>query len=100
MVIIDKKEIIKVAADILGRPHRGIQSKLVPVGIFKVPGQHPFLNQSSNAKLGLNSLSLRGDCRQLINITDNVTGHFVKGFGQNFDFIPSFNIDIQGHDLT
>ena len=83
VILINQEEIIKIAANLLSRIHRSINVKLRPVRKSReLIGNGVLLNVAGQTQLCSDSLFLRCNRSQIIDIIDHVLFHGVNGIRQ------------------
>ena len=90
MIIIDKEEVIEIAADFLGRIHRGVKIEFIPIRESReVVRQSILLNAGRQGKLGGNTFLFRGDSGDVSLIFIQTGFHLPHHFAEIFNFIIS-----------
>ena len=100
VAIIHHEEIIKIAADLLGRIHRGVDVKFLAVGESREDtGQHRFLDMRCHIQFSADSFFLGGDGRNFLDVGGDVCFHLLQRIVQRFDFITRADVQRGKHRL-
>ena len=88
VVVVDHKEIVKVAAHFLGRRHAGEEAELFSIREGREEsGQLAGLDPAGHVQLRSDPLFFRGDFFDLVYVQAGSGGLFGKAFRENLDFV-------------
>ena len=89
MVLVDKEEVIKVSADLLGRGHAGIDIELMTVREGReFVGQHICLDPGSQRQLCSHAFLLRRHGKNISEILLHLLRQFSESIGKDLDLVP------------
>ena len=88
MVVVDQHEVVEVTAYFFGRFHIGVNVKFRPVRKSREFGRKgAVLDLFGKRELRPDSLPLRRDQRQIVDVIDHIRLHLVDGAGEIIDFL-------------
>ena len=95
MLFVHKEEIVKVASNLLGRLHCGINVKFRVLGESREDArQHRSLNFRCNIQFRANALFFRRYPREILDVFLKALGHAVEGVREQLDFVARVNIQL------